>query len=155
LFGVLTAEDRLSGPRAVPYTEFKAQVTGKNVAEVFARGYSIEGELKKAASVPGRQDRSYRQFTTERPTFASDDLLGEPEHHAGADHAQPPGRRPGRCPDPAPAAGLRSLLDFHRAAVAIEEGRRAAEQALPEIRELLQTVRPAAPQVARDEGPGR
>ena len=77
LFGLLTVQDRLSGPQAVPYTEFKIQVTNKNVAELFARGDSIEGQLKKPAPVPGQQDRSYQQFTTERPTFASDDLLTE------------------------------------------------------------------------------
>jgi cell division protease FtsH len=77
LFGVMTIQDRLSGPEPVPYTEFKTQVTTKNVAEVFARGDSIEGQLRKAAPVPGGKDRTYQQFTTERPTFAGDDLLAE------------------------------------------------------------------------------
>ncbi|MQA30660.1 MAG: ATP-dependent zinc metalloprotease FtsH [Luteitalea sp.] len=77
LFGMLTVQDRLSAPEPVPYTEFKSQVASKNVAELFARGDSIEGELKKVAPVPGQQDRTYQQFTTERPTFASDDLLAE------------------------------------------------------------------------------
>ena len=31
LFGVLTLQDRFAGPQAVPYTEFKVQVAGKNV----------------------------------------------------------------------------------------------------------------------------
>ncbi len=56
LFGMLTLQDRLSGPQAVPYTEFKNQVAAKNVAELFARGDSIEGELRKAA--PRRASRS-------------------------------------------------------------------------------------------------
>ena len=77
LFGMLTVQDRLSGPQPVPYTDFKTQVTDKNVAELFARGDSIEGQLKKAVAIPGQQDRTYQQFTTERPTFASDDLLTE------------------------------------------------------------------------------
>jgi cell division protease FtsH len=77
LFGMLTVQDRLSGPEPVPYTEFKTQVSNKNVAELFARGDSIEGQLKKAVPVPGQQDGTYQQFTTERPTFASDDLLSE------------------------------------------------------------------------------
>jgi cell division protease FtsH len=76
-FSVLTVQDRLSGPQAIPYTEFKGQVAKKNVVSVFARGDSIEGELKAVAPVPGRTDREYKQFTTERPTFAKDDLLGE------------------------------------------------------------------------------
>lgn len=77
LFGLLTVQDRLSGPQPVPYTEFKNQVAAKNVVELFARGNSIEGQLKKPASLPGKQDRTYQQFTTERPTFANDDLLTE------------------------------------------------------------------------------
>jgi cell division protease FtsH len=77
LLGILTIQDRLSGPQAVPYTEFKTQVANKNVAEVFARGDSIEGGLKKAVPLPEQKDRTYQQFTTERPTFASDNLLAE------------------------------------------------------------------------------
>jgi cell division protease FtsH len=77
LFGVLTLQDRMSGPRAVTYTEFKSQVANKNVTQLFARGDSIEGQLKKEAPVPGQPDRTYQQFTTERPTFATDDLLSE------------------------------------------------------------------------------
>ena len=52
LFGMFTYQDRLSEPEAVSYTEFKAQVARKNVAEVFARGDTIQGELKKAAPLP-------------------------------------------------------------------------------------------------------
>jgi cell division protease FtsH len=74
---MLTVQDRLSGPQAVAYTEFKTQVANKNVAELFARGDSIEGQLKRAVPLPGQRDRTYQQFTTERPTFASDDLLAE------------------------------------------------------------------------------
>jgi cell division protease FtsH len=77
LFGILTVQDRLSEPEPIPYTEFKTQVANKNVGELFARGDSVQGQLKKAAPVPGQQNRTYQQFTTERPTFASDDLLGE------------------------------------------------------------------------------
>src|SRR5262245_10041384 len=77
LFGILTLQDQLSGPRAVPYTEFKTQVANQNVGELFARGNSIEGQLRKAVPLPGQPNRTYQQFTTERPTFASDDLLGE------------------------------------------------------------------------------
>jgi cell division protease FtsH len=77
LFAVLTVQDRLAGPEAVPYTEFRTQVVAKNVGELFARGDSIEGQLKKPVPVPGATDRTYQQFTTERPTFATDDLLAE------------------------------------------------------------------------------
>ena len=77
LFAVVTIQDQLSGPQLLPYTEFKTQVASKNVAEVFSRGDSIEGQLKRPVPVPGMSDRTYQQFTTERPTFANDDLLTE------------------------------------------------------------------------------
>jgi len=78
VFTTLTMQERLSEPDAVPYTEFKRQVEAHNVAEVFARGESIEGGLKKDAPLPGQPDKkTYRQFTTERPTFATDDLLAQ------------------------------------------------------------------------------
>src|SRR5262249_37837189 len=53
VFGIFTLQDRLSGPEAVSYSEFKSQVAAKNVAGAFARGDSIEGQLKNAAPVPG------------------------------------------------------------------------------------------------------
>ena len=77
LFGLLTLQDTFSRPEPVPYTEFKAQVAAANVAEVFARGDTIEGALKKPAPMPKQQGRTYQQFKTERPTFAADDLLSE------------------------------------------------------------------------------
>ena len=77
-FGILTVQDLMKGPQTIPYTEFKAQVAQKNIAQVFARGNSIQGALKKPAPLPGgRQGETYQQFTTERPTFATDDLLSE------------------------------------------------------------------------------
>jgi cell division protease FtsH len=87
-FGILTLQDRMAGPESIPYTEFKTQVGNQNVAEIFARGNSIEGALRKPAPLPGQshtptpqskpaEQRTYQKFTTERPTFATDDLLGE------------------------------------------------------------------------------
>jgi hypothetical protein len=40
----------MSGPQRIPYTEFQDQFAGENVAEMFARGNTIEGELKKPAA---------------------------------------------------------------------------------------------------------
>ena len=83
LFGLLTMQDRLARPESVAYTEFKAQVAAGNVAEVFARGDTIEGALKAAVPMPNQKGRTYQQFKTERPTFAADDLLSElAEGHA-------------------------------------------------------------------------
>ena len=97
---MFTYQDRMSGPEAVSYTEFKAEVTNKNVKEVFARGDTIQGALKKAAPLPDQQDRTYDRFTTERPTFATDDLLAELT--GGGSH------RPGQ----AARAGTRGLDEF-------------------------------------------
>jgi cell division protease FtsH len=77
LFGLLTMQDRMARPESVAYTEFKAQVATGNVGEVFARGDTIEGALKKPAPQPKQEGRTYQQFKTERPTFAADDLLRE------------------------------------------------------------------------------
>ena len=54
-FGIVTLQDRMSGPQAISYTEFKKQVGNKNVGEVFARGDSIQGSLKKAPPYPARR----------------------------------------------------------------------------------------------------
>jgi cell division protease FtsH len=74
-FVLVTLQDRQGGPAQVAYTEFTAQVADRNVAEVFARGDTIQGELKRAQPLPGEDGETYRRFTTERPTFAQDDLL--------------------------------------------------------------------------------
>jgi cell division protease FtsH len=78
LFGLLTLQDRFAGPSAVPYTEFKSQVASQNVKEVFARGNTIQGALKQPKpAIDTKTGGTYEQFTTERPTFAADDLLAE------------------------------------------------------------------------------
>src|SRR5690625_2041256 len=79
LFGLTTFQDVSSSQvTTISYTEFRAQVEAGNVAEVFARGESIEGVLSEPATVPDG-DGEYEQFETERPTFAQDDLLAELE----------------------------------------------------------------------------
>ena len=57
-FGIVTLQDRMSGPQAISYTEFKNQVGNKNVGEVFARGDSIEGSVKKEPPYPVRRTAS-------------------------------------------------------------------------------------------------
>jgi cell division protease FtsH len=90
LFGILTLQDRFAGPQAVPYTEFKIQVSTQNVKEVFARGNTIQGALKQAQTVPGdAKGATYEQFTTERPTFAADDLFAELSSSAATVRATP------------------------------------------------------------------
>lgn len=89
LFALLTLQDRFAGPEAVPYTEFKAQVAGQNVKEVFARGNTIQGALKQARPLPAEKQGTYLKFTTERPTFAADDLLAELAASAATVRATP------------------------------------------------------------------
>src|SRR4051812_5220706 len=104
LFGVLTVQDRLSGPQHVPYTEFKTQVANKNVGDLFARGDSIEGQLKTAVPVLGEPDRSYQPPT--RPPRSGGDpkgayargsaATGRRSGAAGLRDARHDGRRPGQ-----------------------------------------------------------
>ncbi len=89
LFLGLTIQDRLSGPVVISYTEFKAQVAEKNVQQVFARGNTVQGELKQPKAIPGQTQATYKQFSTERPTFAVDDLLKELEADGATVQARP------------------------------------------------------------------
>ena len=73
-FLVFSFLDSANAPVAVSYTEFQAQVQAENVERIYARGDSIEGTLRDAAAHPDSDD-DYTSFTTERPTFATDDLL--------------------------------------------------------------------------------
>lgn len=58
---------------SVSYTEFAHQVGAGNVSKIYSKGDAIQGELKKDAPVPeGKGD--YKQFVTQRPSFADDDL---------------------------------------------------------------------------------
>jgi cell division protease FtsH len=89
LFAVVTWQDQGDAPVPVSYTEFSDQVDARNVAEVFARGSTIQGELRAARPVPGRSGEEYRQFATERPTFAEDDLLTRLEDAGATVSAEP------------------------------------------------------------------
>jgi cell division protease FtsH len=89
LFAVVTWQDQGDAPVPVSYTEFSDQVDARNVAEVFARGSTIQGELHAARPVPGRSGEEYRQFATERPTFAEDDLLTRLEDAGATVSAEP------------------------------------------------------------------
>jgi len=89
LFALLTFQDFQAGPLTVSYSEFQQQVRAKNVAEVFARGESIQGELREAKPVPGQAEHTYKRFGTERPAFAQDDLLSALEEGGAAVRATP------------------------------------------------------------------
>ena len=83
-----TVQDQFGGAQAIAYTEFTAQVQDQNVEEVFSRGDTIQGRLKTEQPIPG-EDGTYTVFTTERPTFAQDDLLAELEDGGATARATP------------------------------------------------------------------
>ncbi|MFI7350332.1 ATP-dependent zinc metalloprotease FtsH [Streptomyces sp. NPDC049936] len=57
----------------ISYTEFSKQVDEGNVSKIYAKGDAIQGQLKKSRDKPDG-DGTYTKFTTERPTFADDQL---------------------------------------------------------------------------------
>ncbi|MEU6459301.1 ATP-dependent zinc metalloprotease FtsH [Streptomyces sp. NPDC047065] len=57
----------------ISYTEFSKQVDEGNVSKIYAKGDAIQGQLKKDRDKPDG-DGTYTKFTTERPTFADDQL---------------------------------------------------------------------------------
>ncbi|MGC0385358.1 ATP-dependent zinc metalloprotease FtsH [Streptomyces sp. SAI-129] len=60
----------------ISYTEFSRQVDEGNVSKIYAKGDAIQGQLKKARDNP-EGDGAYTKFTTERPTFADDQLWAD------------------------------------------------------------------------------
>jgi cell division protease FtsH len=90
VFSLLTTQDQMGGAPTVSYTEFTDQVEADNVTEVFARGDTIQGVLREPVPLPGgTEDETYERFTTERPTFAQDDLLAELEERGATVRATP------------------------------------------------------------------
>ncbi|MFE3642138.1 ATP-dependent zinc metalloprotease FtsH [Streptomyces sp. NPDC059169] len=64
------------GEPTISYTEFAKQVAAGNVTKIYAKGDAIQGELKAGRPLPdGGGD--YTKFTTQRPSFADDDLWQE------------------------------------------------------------------------------
>jgi cell division protease FtsH len=89
MFILSTIQDTAGGLETMPYTEFTSQVEKGNVAEVFAQGNTIEGTLKSPAAIPGKKSGTYQRFTTERPTFAQDNLLAQLERSGATVRATP------------------------------------------------------------------
>ena len=84
IFGLLSLQDAWTRPATISYTEFDGQVTAGNVKEVFARGNTIQGELREERPLPlapegkaggGEATKQYTRFHTERPIFAQDNLF--------------------------------------------------------------------------------
>lgn len=89
IFLIFSFQDSASKPTAVSYTEFAKEVQAGNVAHIYAKGDTIQGTLKAERPVPGEDKSVYSQFSTERPTFARDDLLKELTDHGGEVRAKP------------------------------------------------------------------
>ncbi|NLA28669.1 MAG: ATP-dependent zinc metalloprotease FtsH [Propionibacterium sp.] len=98
VWGLLSWQDARNAPPTIAYTEFVAQVEAGNVKEVYAQGDTIQGELNHEAPLPSdgddqddaqKKDANYTQFSTERPTFAQDNLLAELQDKGAVVRATP------------------------------------------------------------------
>ncbi|GAA2178832.1 ATP-dependent zinc metalloprotease FtsH [Brooklawnia cerclae] len=94
LWALLSWQDSRNTPPTIPYTELIAQVDAGNVKEIYAKGDTIQGELINEAQLPDDGDDqttegTYTTFTTERPTFAQDDLLADLQAHGAVVRATP------------------------------------------------------------------
>jgi len=93
MFAFLTIQDGMNGPQAISYTEFDKQVEATNITEVFARGHTIQGELRVEKPIPEPKPKngatSYKRFSTERPVFAQDDLMERLEKSKATVRATP------------------------------------------------------------------
>ncbi|MGF1428555.1 ATP-dependent zinc metalloprotease FtsH [Kitasatospora sp. LaBMicrA B282] len=58
----------------VSYTEFNNELNKGNIAKIYSKGDSIQGTLKSAAPKPDGGKGNYSEFTTQRPSFANDNL---------------------------------------------------------------------------------
>ncbi|MER6025528.1 ATP-dependent zinc metalloprotease FtsH [Streptomyces sp. NPDC001851] len=84
---VLSYFDQANEP-TISYTEFSRQVNDGNVAKIYAKGDSIQGQLRKQRKKPeGGGD--YTKFNTERPSFAHDDLWANLTKHKVTVTAEP------------------------------------------------------------------
>jgi cell division protease FtsH len=85
----------LSPPERTPvsYTFFLTQVQAANVAEITSTGDTIEGSFTKAASyTPAGETKAEQvdRFTTQRPSFADDDLFAKLQADKVPVNANPP-----------------------------------------------------------------
>lgn len=75
LYAFMSWMGQRNAPPTVSYNEFITQIDAGNVKSIHAKGDSIDGELKAAVPIPeDTAGKTYTNFTTERPTWAEDDL---------------------------------------------------------------------------------
>ncbi|WP_431037119.1 ATP-dependent zinc metalloprotease FtsH [Streptomyces sp. P6-2-1] len=87
---VLTLVNR-DDDTTISYTEFSKQVDDNNVAKIYSKGDSIQGELRKSEPKPKDSDGDgdYKKFTTQRPSFADDKIWADLERHKVTVTARP------------------------------------------------------------------
>src|SRR4051795_7129196 len=90
----------------VSYTFFLQQVSARNVAQVTSTGEMIQGDFKKAVSYTpqGGKAEEVERFTTQRPTFAEDNLFQQLQSTGVPVNAKPP--------DAGPSVLVQLLLGF-------------------------------------------
>src|SRR5215469_16615017 len=78
----------------VPYTYFLGQLNANNVQTVTSTGNTIQGTFRHQVTYPpGSADaRSVQQFSTERPTYADDNLFGKLRANGVTINANSPNR---------------------------------------------------------------
>ncbi|AOR31856.1 cell division protein FtsH [Streptomyces fodineus] len=84
---VLSYFDQANEP-TISYTEFSRQVNDGNVAKIYAKGDSIQGQLRKGRNNP-EGGGNYTKFNTERPSFANDNLWSNLTKHNVTVTAEP------------------------------------------------------------------
>ncbi|MER6383281.1 ATP-dependent zinc metalloprotease FtsH [Streptomyces sp. NPDC001250] len=84
---VLSYFDQETEP-TIAYTEFSRQVNDGNVAKIYAKGDSIQGQLKMEQKNPEGGGK-YTKFNTERPSFANDTLWSNLTKHNVTVTAEP------------------------------------------------------------------
>jgi cell division protease FtsH len=77
---------------SVPYTFFLGQVNANNIQTVTSTGDTIQGTFRhQVAYPPGSADaRQVQQFTTQRPSYANDNLFGKLQANGVTVNANPP-----------------------------------------------------------------
>ena len=80
----------------VSYTFFMTQVDARNVAEITSTGDTIEGLFKQEVTYPlgGQRSVQVDRFTTQRPSFADDELFAKLQSTGVPVNANPPDQPP-------------------------------------------------------------
>ncbi|MBC9711650.1 ATP-dependent zinc metalloprotease FtsH [Streptomyces sp. TRM66268-LWL] len=64
-------------PKTISYTEFSSQLNAGNVEKIYAKGDQIQGDLKAEKPVPDGGKGDYKEFITQRPSWADDQIWAE------------------------------------------------------------------------------